>query len=152
MTGLKKTLYTGLAILAFPMVHPIAETLAEKEFKATELGYVSRDLKTMNDACGTTMPMDIDWLAFQAASEQMSKGSASINGRCSEMTTTVAQICRGSAYGKDAVKKNIQNLSCTFGGAGKQVIDLKAGTFTYGIDLDAPNVGDVMTKYIKTNI
>ena len=152
MTSLKLALCAGIAALALPMTMSFAETLAEKEFKATETGYISRDLKALNDACGTTMAMDIDWAAFQGAAEQMSKASASVNGRCSEMTTAVAQICRGSADGKEAVKKNIQKLSCTFGGGGKQLIELKAGTLAFGIDVDAANVGDAMTKYIKNNI
>lgn len=127
-----------------------AQTLAEKEAWAREQQSLDKSVAATQAACGAKVALTVDRPSWWKVQDQWAKGSPA--GRCGLVYEALTNVC-GSADGKNAVAGKIKTVQCAYGGTNSGYkLELKDGTLNYQVQLDRPNQGEEIVKFLKTNI
>jgi hypothetical protein len=120
-----------------------AQSLGFKQKMADQDTQLAEELKTINDACGTTVTAAFDWPTF--ANNEADLQTYSASGYCGDAFDAAASLC-ADALGKEAVTKGIKSVSCKLGK--ERAVELKDGVLTYTLQWDAANNADYIKEYL----
>lgn len=125
-----------------------AQSLEEKKYRREQQDYLKKEnIDPMNEKCGTTIEVSIDWAKFNKKEQE--DGNFSTYGYCGSAPNQVYYLCE-DADGKPEVQKKIKKIVCTFGA--KRAIALKGGTLTYTIEWAASNNDDFVKAFLMKNL
>jgi hypothetical protein len=105
------------------------------------------DAALTNKACGTQMPIAIDWR--HAPVDQL--GQYSVSGYCDNMLYSVRRLCEESA-GQKTVQAKVKAVSCGFDASGARTLALHDGLLDYKIDFNSSNDADFAWEYLQNNL
>jgi hypothetical protein len=124
-----------------------AQSLEEKKYRREQQESLKKEnIDPMNEKCGTTIEVTIDWAKFNKKEQE--DGNFSTYSYCSSAPGQVASLC-DDADGKPEVQKKIKKIVCTFG---KRAITLKGGTLTYTVEWAASNADDYVKTFLMKNL
>ena len=137
-------------VLAFIVIDAIvidayAESPEIDRIKAREEESLANDARALNESCGSTINVRLDWSAVPA-DDLKTYGAEQ---HCDRALRGIGQVCSDAA-GKDAVKKQIRSVVCGF--AAKRSVALKDGVLDYKIDFKPLNDGIMVFEYLQGNL
>jgi hypothetical protein len=106
---------------------------------------LSEPVKSMNEACGTSAAVAIDWNSIP---DELLKGY-SIASYCESPVSALQKLC-ATAEGKKAVQAQVKEVSCRFGDALK--LEVQGGRVAWTTAKDASNQEAFATKYFTENL
>lgn len=106
---------------------------------------LAESVKSMNEACGTSTKVAIDW---DSVSDEVLK-KYSISSYCETPLESLRKLCE-SAEGKKAIQAQVKEMSCRFGEALK--LEVQAGRVGWTTALEASNQEEFTTKYFEENL
>ena len=113
------------------VAHADGESLADRQYWQKETDAMQSTVDGANTSCGTKITFD--WgdkvkLRTESAKPDKFGNAGSPHGTCSQLFTTLASMCQGSADVKATVQKKVKSVTCNFGEP--RSLSFKAGTFT----------------------
>ncbi|WP_239469849.1 hypothetical protein [Archangium violaceum] len=106
---------------------------------------LAESVKSMNEACGTSVKVTLDWGRI---SDDLLK-KYSIASYCGTPFESLRRLCE-SAEAKKAIQAQVKEVSCQFGEALK--LEVQAGRVGWTTALDASNQEEFATKYFEENL
>jgi hypothetical protein len=137
-----------VVLLVMPLSNAKAGDLADKQKQTAAEKDIKKDIKAVNDKCGTAMTATLDFPSFKNSDP---KGEYGIAGSCDAAMAGLRNLC-DTDDGKAAVKGKVKKVVCSYGGSGKRSAALSGGTLTYKLDWEAANSADFVTNYLKSNL
>lgn len=136
------------------MIGANAESLKEKKERKEAIDSVMKDrVDYVNEKCGSTIKIDVDWKSFEKAYEN-SYGAGSAAAYCGTVFEGIQSICESMGEdGKASVKKSIKTVKCSFkkGVTTKEFaknLELKGGTLVARYDWDTANIADGAKEFL----
>jgi hypothetical protein len=100
---------------------------------------LAEPVKSMNEACGTSVAVTVDWNSIP---DELLK-TYSISSYCESPLEALRKLCE-SAEAKRAIQAQVKEVSCRFGDALK--LEVQAGRVTWTTARDAANQEEFATK------
>jgi len=129
----------------FPSV-AFAQSLKDKEYFADQEKYLTGEVTTTNERCGSSLTAKFDWSKALTPEERK---TYSAYGYCGAALEAMRRVCDSPA-GKEAVKQKIKSLTCSFGP--KRTVALKDGKVDYEIYFNSTNDADYVFEYLQNNL
>jgi hypothetical protein len=131
----------ALALLA--AAHAQSPNLRQR--MASEAADLIKDVKLTNKTCLSSLTATFDWSA--APIDELTKFSP--ESYCNAALEGIQRVC-SDQLGKDAIKKQIKNVTCGF--AASRQIELKDGTLDYKINFSSVNDADYVFEYLQNQL
>ncbi len=136
---------------SFTIGSATAQSLAEQEAWENQMGYTQRSIDTVADVCKVKLAFEYDKPSWWKVRDQWGQGSP--NGRCDDVLNTLERMCRNSAAAQKAIASKVKSLKCGYGGKTSGFsLRLTSGAISYNVEVDKPNVQDLIEKYLKENL
>jgi hypothetical protein len=138
--------HTGATALLLAMCATAvdAQSLKEREYRATHEKYLADKMPGFNRKCDNNIDARLDW------STLLVDHVHSPSGYCGAVLEGIQRICESSRAGKDAVKEKIKSLTC--GSGPQRMIGLKDGAIDYKINYSSSNDVDFVFEYLMNNL
>jgi hypothetical protein len=125
-----------------------AQTLKQQQAQRVQEGYLAEEVTDFNEACGTEIPVDINWSSFKPADYDT---EYSIYSYCAVSIETLASMCReDDGLAKKAIGKQIQRVVCHLGSA--RSAKLSSGTLDYTMHFGSSNDADYLREFLGENL
>ncbi len=155
---MNKYLWVVLTLTSVLTIGANAESLKEKKERKEALESVMKDrVDYVNEKCGTTIKIDMDWKSFEKHLEG-SYGAGSATAYCGSVFEGIQSICESMGDdGKASVKKSIKSVKCSFkkGVATKDLpknMELKGGVLHAHFDWNTANIGDGSKEFLGSKL
>lgn len=135
-----------LSLLAFQVVP--AQSLLEKREAQQQMDNIKDDMESMNKKCDAKMTFKYDLKSF---GDKKTWHEYSPSSRCVSLVNALFSIC-DTPDGKEAVKKNIKELTCNFGGAGKRAFKKAGNKLNYTVDWGSANDQEFLKGEIEKSL
>lgn len=128
-----------------------AQSLAEQEAWDNQMDYTKRSLDNVAEVCKVKLAFEYDKPSWWKVRDQWGQGSP--NGRCDDVLNTLERMCRNSGAAQKAIATKVKSLKCGYGGKNSGFsLRLTGGAISYNVEIDKPNVQDLIEKYFKENL
>jgi hypothetical protein len=105
-----------------------------------------KDVELTNKTCQSSLTATFDWSAAPPADELAKYSPESY---CNAALEAIQRVCIDQ-FGKDAVKKQIKQVTCGF--ATLRQVELKNGTLDYKINFNSVNDADYVFEYLQNQL
>ena len=145
-------IHVGVSAVAIVICSTVAYaqsvSLKDREYYAAQDKYLADKVPYLNEKCGTSLAVKIDWSTPPAPED---RNTYSAYGHCEAALDGVRRVCEMSAAGKDAVKQKIKSVTCTFGP--QRSVALKDGAIDYKVNFkQSSNDADFVFEYLQNNL
>ncbi len=125
-----------------------AASLKEQQIQKEQEGYLAAEATDFNEACGTEIPVQINWASFKSSDYT---AGFSIYSFCEQSISTMASMCRESdGLAKKAIANTIKKVVCHMGT--ERAAKINAGTFDYTINFKSSNDADFVREFLGENL
>jgi hypothetical protein len=143
-------IHVGVSAVAIVICSTVAyaQSLKDKEYFAGQDKYLADKVPYLNEKCGTSLAVKIDWSTPPAPED---RNTYSAYGHCEAALDGLRRVCEMSPAGKDAVKQKIKSVTCGFGP--QRSVALKEGAIDYKINYkQSSNDADFVFEYLQNNL
>ncbi len=144
---MRTVLFSALLLCTFANVGH-AQTLKEQQIQKAQEGYLASASTSFNEACGTEIPVSIDWTSFKSADYTTNYG---IHSYCSQSISAMESMCgEDDGLAKKAIASKIKKVVCHMGA--ERSAKLSDGTFDYTINFSSANDTDFVREFLGENL
>jgi hypothetical protein len=134
-------LLAAAVALVIAAAHAQSSTLSQR--MASEAANLVKYADRTNQECDTSISVALDWTGAPPEKDLV---AYSVSGYCDGALEGVRRVC-GEQVGKDAVKQQINSITCGFGTS--REITLKEGALHYEINFNSTNDADFVYEYLE---
>jgi hypothetical protein len=93
----------------------------------------------MNTACGTSIDAKVEWDSFTGSDWE----NYSVSSFCGAPLKTMSDFCSAAKGNSKAyIKKNLKEVTCSYGGEGKRAIRVENGAIENIVDFTSSNLDE----------
>jgi hypothetical protein len=136
---------TAALVAAVAFTSANARSLKARKGMAEQEKILVKHIESLNKSCGTTIAVKFYWKDAPVA--DLEKHSASLF--CAAALEGIGRTC-ADKLGKDAVQKQIKNVTCGFGP--ERSVAMKDGVVDFKINFSSYNDADFVHEFMQNNL